>query len=434
MAYGAALVADATQVRIRSIAHGGAGVGEVVDGDGRTWFVAGALPGELVTAEPEKSAKRFVRGHVLEVLEAGEARGSPPCPIAAECGGCGWQHVDAEAQIELKRRIVADQLRKLPLEIGGAVASPQPLGYRRRARLHYEQVDGQLRLGFLRARSHDVVDMDTCPVLRPELDRALQKARDLASYLPPSGELLGLSDGRQVVLGLPGVRPDPELMEACDHLLDETLVGVVVRGGRKRDSVGRNQLQIDGGDGSFAVQAGPFAFAQAQREQNAALVEHVVRSARPSRKRVLELYAGNGNFTRGLARHAERVWTFDENRESVAALRDLAKDRGLSINAKHGSAEGTLRKLAKAERSYDVVVLDPPRAGLGKDASRDLARIASERVVYVSCDPSTLARDLAVLVDAGFRVEDVRVFDLMPMTPEVETVATLLAPRRGGRS
>lgn len=382
----------------------------------------------------EHEAKRFVRGRVVNVLEPSAARVPAPCPLADDCGGCGWQFVDPAAQTRLKRTIVADQLRRLPLAVEHVVPSPSALGYRRRARLHYTRVGGELVLGFHRHRSRDVVDVETCLVLGPELDASVQRVRELAPHLPDAGEVHGISDGRQVVIGLPGVRPEPALERACEGLLDPVLVGIVLRGGRRRRGIGVTQLAIDGGKGLVPSYAGPFVFAQAQREQNAALVDYVVRGARPAQKRVLELYAGNGNFTRALARHAARVWAFDDNRDAVVALRELAVEHGLSINAKQGGVEGTLRKLASAGRTYDVVVLDPPRGGLGKGPARDLAQLATQRIVYVSCDPSTLARDLEVLVGAGFTVEDVRVFDMMPMTSEVETAVVLHAPKRGDDS
>jgi 23S rRNA (uracil1939-C5)-methyltransferase len=153
----------------------------------------------------------------------------------------------------------------------------------------------------------------------------------------------------------------------------------------------------------------------------------VVAMARPAERRVLELHAGVGNFTRALARSAKRVWTVDGDREAVANLQRTVERCGLSVNVKRGQAETVLHKLAAGERPYDVVVCDPPRAGIGEQAASDLLAVARERIVYVSCDPATLARDLAVLLAPGspFSLVDLRVFDMMPMTAEVEVVATL---------
>lgn len=211
------------------------------------------------------------------------------------------------------------------------------------------------------------------------------------------------------------------------------LVGVQLRGGRERVGVGRTWIELDGNGPLPPVVQGPFTFSQAQSEQNAALVEHVVAMAQAGERRVLELHAGVGNFTRALARSAKRVWTVDGDRESVSNLQRTAERWGLSVNVKRGQAETVLAKLAKGERHYDVVVCDPPRAGIGEQAARDLLVVARERIVYVSCDPATLARDLAILAAEGspFRLVNLTVFDMMPMTAEVEVVATLA--RRGAK-
>lgn len=431
---------SSTIVKIRGVAHGGAGVGQAEDGaETRVWFVEGALPGERVRAVIDKSHKRWLRGHAVEILDAAPERVEPPCPLADRCGGCSWQHVDPAAQAELKRRIVAGQLRKLPIAVEHAVASPEALRYRRRARVHYQKrEDGGLELGFFGHHSHAIVNHGSCPVLEPALDWAIQRLRDWVEWLPDKGEVLGLCSGREVVLGLPGVRHDPEFeraIRACieaseDAALDDPeaplLRGVQLRGGRDRVGVGTTSLELDGDGPTPPVSQGPFTFSQAQAAQNRALVEHVVAMAQPAERRVLELHAGVGNFTRVLARSAKRVWTIDGDREAVSNLQRMAERWGQAINAKRGQAERLLAKLAGGDRHYDVVVLDPPRAGIGAQAARDLAAVARERVVYVSCDPATLARDLAALLESGsFEVVDLRVFDMMPMTAEVEVVATL---------
>jgi 23S rRNA (uracil1939-C5)-methyltransferase len=400
------------------------------EADTRTWLVRGGLPGELVEVALDREARRSLHGHVMRVLEPADARVDPPCSLAGECGGCGWQHVEPKAQAEYKRQVVADQMRDLlqdgSLTIPPTVTAGPALGYRRRVRMYYERDGDRLTLGFRRARAHELVDVPACPVLEPALDRAVQGVRALARHLPGSGNLLGISDGARAVLGLPGVRPEPALERALEQALDDVLVGVAVRGGRRRATIGRERLDVDGGKGLVAVPCGPFDFCQVQTAMNAKLVEHVAAAARPHGQRVLELHAGSGNLTRRLALEAKRVWTIEQTRETAKILRDLADRHGLAIKARHGAAEGALSRLAAANERYDVVVLDPPRRGLGEAASQDLTRVASTRIVYVSCDPATLARDVRVLVKGGFRLEDLRVFDMMPMTSEAEVVATLV--------
>ncbi|EDM77365.1 RNA methyltransferase [Plesiocystis pacifica SIR-1] len=437
-------------VRIHDLAHGGAGVGRPESETGtpegeaetRVCFVDGALPGERVRMRVDTENKRWLRGHCVEVLEAAPERSEAPCALADRCGGCGWQHVEASAQAKLKAKIVEGQLRRLPVVVAESLPSPSPLGYRRRARVHYRKTAAGLELGFYGQRSHAIVDCATCPVLDPALDWAVQQVRAWAQWLPERGEVVGLSNGSEVVLGLPGVRHDPELEAAIRAVLGEpkdgedseeskepVLLGVQLRGGRERVGVGRTHLELDGDGPTPPVSQGPFTFSQAQAAQNRNLVEHVAARVRESGRdaRVLELHAGVGNFSRVLARSAKAVWAVDGDREAIANLQRTAERWGLRINAKRGQAERLLAKLATSGRRYDVVVLDPPRSGIGEAAARDLLSVVRDRVVYVSCDPATLARDLAVLLaeGSGLELADLRVFDMMPMTPEVEVVATL---------
>jgi 23S rRNA (uracil1939-C5)-methyltransferase len=425
-------------VQIRDLAHGGAGVGSAIgdDADTRVWFVDGALPGERVRARVVTEHKRWIAGHMVELLVPGPDRVTPPCPLADRCGGCNWQHVDASVQAQLKAGIVNNQLRRLSVRPATVVPSPRALGYRRRARVHYQRQAGVLTMGFFAQRSHEIVDAQTCPVLDPALDWALQQLRGWVEFLPESGSVHGLSNGKQVVLGLPGVNHHVELEALVRAVIESTsaedhpgpsLLGVQLRGGRERVGIGQTWLELDGDGPTPPVVQGPFTFSQGQSEQNAALVRHVVDMAKPMDRRVLELHAGVGNFTRALARVAKRVWTVDDDREAVANLQRTVERWGLSVNVKRGQAERVLSKLAAGERTYDVVVCDPPRAGIGVDAARDLIRVARERIVYISCDPATLARDLAVMVGEGspFELVDLRMFDMMPMTAEIELVATL---------
>lgn len=415
--------------------------------DGLTWFVPGALPGELVEVEPEHRKARWARGRLAAVIEPAPDRAAPPDAAADRCGGCDWQHVAAERQGEHKREIVAGELRALVTDPARVLLHPvagPATGYRRRARMHYEKLPAgeagaeagaqpspeaqTLRLGFFARGSHDILDAHRCPVLRPELQHAFDRVRALAPFLPRQGQVLGLSDGQHAVLALPGVRPEEDVLAAAHALLDDRLVGILLRGGRQSVAVGTHELRLDGGDGLPPMRAHPFVFAQANAAVNRALVKHVARMARADGKRVLELHAGAGNLTRALARTAKRVWTLDDDREAKGLLRAMAEAENLPVNAKHGSAEGLVASLHERGVRYDVVVIDPPRAGLGEASAAQLATVVGERLVYVSCDPSTLARDLKVLVAGGLRIADVTVFDMMPMTAEVEVVATLERP------
>jgi 23S rRNA (uracil1939-C5)-methyltransferase len=416
-------------VRIRTLASGGDALGHAADGSPGTWFVPEALPGELVRVRPVKIAKKHVVGELVDVLEPSPLRRAPPSHDA--CGGCDWCHVDPAAQGELKLRIVAETLRDLGVEPRLHALPGTGHGWRRRARMHYRKDGDAFALGFHRRRSHDIADAHRCPVLEPALQHAFDRLRTAAAHLPREGEALGLTDGKKAVLGLPGVRPTPPLLAALSECLDKTLVGIELRGGRKAATVGKPRLSIDARDGLAPIEASPFVFVQAQAEGNRALVKHVLGKAKPDGARVLELYSGNGNFTRALARTAQRVWAVDDDREAVGALRRLAEEHDLPINAKHSDVANLVPKIAGGETRYDVVVADPPRGGLGREIAGAIASIATQRIVLVACDVATLRRDLDAMLKKGWAVADVTVFDLMPMTPEIEVVATLVRPRGG---
>lgn len=447
----AAVAVAPVRVAIHGIANGGEGIGRAEVGDARVWFVDGGLPGDVVLAEVVQAKPRMIRGRVIDVITASPLRVLPACRISDRCGGCGWQHVEAGAQAGLKQQIVADLLRKLGGPTPRAIASPQALGYRRRARMHFEKRGAGLQLGFFGRSGHVVIDAPVCPVLDGPLQHAAQRMRLAAPLLPNHGELHLLSDGARVVVGiaassdafgqripLPPLAGDGEVLRAgLTALLDEVLVGVAVAGPRGALSVGVEALELDAADPEdMSVRTGPFAFAQAQRAQNAALVAHVVAQAQAQRRgRGLELFAGAGNFTRGLAGLLRELTAVEVDGPAAAELQLLASRLavrgGMRVQVQREPAGATLKRVAEHNVRFDLVVLDPPRAGLGTAAARDLAKVARGRVIYVSCDPATLARDLEALIKGGLRLVDVAVFDMMPMTPEVETVAVLdVAPRR----
>jgi len=435
------------RVTIHAIAHGGEGIGRALedDADTRVWFIEGALPGDTVLAEPTQVKARMIRGRTLELIAPSPLRQEAPCVLADRCGGCGWQHVRADAQADLKAQIVTDLLRKLGVPIARVFASPAAEGYRRRARVHFEQGPAGLQLGFFGRGGHGVIDAEHCMVLDLPLRHALTKIRAVASALPARGELHGISDGTRAILGvaaqaevagqrvpLPPLIGDTEaLREQLQAVLDDTLVGIVVAGPRGGVGVGEATLELDAsGPEDMSVRTGPFGFAQAQADQNAALVAHVLRfAAGEKRRRGLELFAGAGNFTRGLARVTRELLAIETDAHGVAGLQQLAARLGVQGGARlivrREPAATALSRAAAAADRFDLVVLDPPRGGLGVAATRDLARVARGRTIYVSCDPATLARDLAVLTAGGHQVVDVSVFDLMPMTPEVEVVVVL---------
>ena len=378
---------DLVELHIDALAAGGDGVGRLADG--RVVFVPLAAPGDRVRARLVSLRSRFARAELDRVLEPGPARVAPACPVFGACGGCAWQHVVYDAQCEAKRAIVEDALRRIgrlaPPEVD-FVRSPRPLAYRARTRV---LVEGG-RVGYRRRASRELCAVEACPVLVPVVDDALRRL----VAAPPA------EDGEwELAAGAAGAVAHP------------------LRGPGEA-------LEIAAGGGSLRISPGVFFQAHAGLRER--LLEALARSAGAGAL-ALELYAGAGFFTLSLARAFARVVAVEGERDAAADLRH---------NAARAAASGVAVVEARVEEALadadllggarpDAVVLDPPRTGLAPGAAGRIAALAPRRIVYLSCDPATLARDAAALVAAGYALEGVVAFDLFPQTPHVEVLARL---------
>ena len=397
------------QLTIDSLAAGGDGVAR--DETGRVTFVPGTVPGDQAWVELRDQHPSYARGELVELVVAGASRRAPVCELFARraCGGCQWQHVAIAEQRAAKERIVAGALRHA-VAAGMRVApieTPVPdLGWRRRARLHWVRArgSGAAIIGLCQPGSRRITDVDMCPQLTESGNAILAVVRQhLAAGLHKRGELSLLvgADGRgHVVIHGPCTARVARALAA-----DPRIAGV---------RVGRRLL----GQPAVAVEHGLTAaadgFVQASVAGNDAIRDLVDRAARP-RGQVLELYAGNGNLTERLVDGAERVVAV----EKTPGYRE--RDR---VEWRSESADRAVRRLRKERRRFDWVVLDPPRTGAA-DVLGGVAALATRGVIYVSCDPATLARDVAALSQRGFRPVFATPIDTMPQTAHVEVVCVL---------
>jgi len=378
------------ELAITALAAGGDGVGR---DDGRVTFVPRTAPGDVVRVKLVKATSSFARGELVEVIEAGPSRVAPTCAyFEAGCGGCQWQHVARAAQLAAKQAFVASALRHhAALRVHPIEDPGPPLGWRRRARFHV--ANGEV--GLFAAASHRVIAIASCPQLVPALDRAL--AAVIAAH-PPSGELaLAIGHRGDVVVGVGGPWP------AAAALVGRAgIVGVVASDARHGEPI----VEIEPG-----LRGGPWDFAQASELGNRALVDRVLATVGPGPGRLLELYAGAGNFTRGLVAAG---WDVTASDAAAPAAPPAARFEVGPVD----------RVLASLTAAYDAIVLDPPRSGAA-DAIAGIVRLAAPRVIYVSCDPATLARDAGKLVAAGYVARDAWPVDLMSHTAHVEVVLLL---------
>ena len=424
------------EVDIHGLTSDGDGVGRLESG--QVVFVPGALPGDRVRVRLTTARKGIQLAELVELLDPSALRERGRCTIDA-CGGCALKNAAYAGQAELKRQRVLDNLSRLGhLDVSTKLGPTLTLGdgwrYRHRVRLHAAHVGGRWQLGYYAARSHTVVPVSGCPVLWRELEQAaLALGHELASF-PAEMRLKSVElahsrrDGRTAA-ALHGLGAVDHFRRSLSWIENAGLSGVRVLGGAAQWSHGNVELRYDHARAAdFDLRFEPTLFTQAFPEMNDRLVEAVMRAVQPKPElRIVELHAGVGNFTLPLASAGASVFAVERQRRAAIMARRNLRTAGLSARVVELADTEALAQLDDC----DVLVLDPPRTG-ARDVCRGVAGSrAVQRLVYVSCDSATLARDVAGLVHGGgFEVVAVEAFDMFPQTPHVEVVMTLERPHR----
>jgi 23S rRNA (uracil-5-)-methyltransferase RumA len=436
-------------LRIDRLDDDGRGVGTAAGLEVR---VAGALPGETVRAKVQHESPHAPRAWADLVATVGapsEERVPVACPGFGECGGCALQHLAYPAQLTYKRRLVEGALAALNVPVADVVPSAQELHYRNKAKyVIAARDDGGLRLGSYAPGSHRVVDMAGCQVPEEPIDAVARAAlkRLEAERLPAyderrrTGELRYLvvrasADGELlVVVVAAAARSRPALVRAARAIRAAypAVVGVVLNVNTTTGGAifGAEDIVLDGAGaladrvGDVRLELSARAFFQINRAQAARLYAHVARAAAP-RVRAVDLYSGVGGIALTLAQRGARVVAVETAAAAVADARRSATANGLHVDWLVADAAAGLSEAARRLGAIDLLVVNPPRKGLATAVRAAVQGARAPRVIYVSCGPHSLAADLAALVGAGYRVADVQPFDLMPGTPQVETVAVL---------
>jgi 23S rRNA (uracil1939-C5)-methyltransferase len=389
-------------VTVEKLVYGGDGLGRV---EGRVVLAPYVLPGERIRAEAAQEKPGLVRARLLEVLEAAPGRVPPPCAYFGRCGGCHYQHAPYELQLAAKRAILVEELQRLgkiepPAEI--EVIAGEPWGYRNRALFH---IEGR-RLGYRKARSHKLCAIDGCPISSPKVNETIGALNEMLrdSRWPLFLRSLEIfTDEEQVQLNVVDTdRPVARrFFDWCAEKISGLVPGALDYRGRYR--VGAN------------------SFFQVNRFLEDRLVAAAVAGAQG--ETALDLYAGVGLFAMALAETFHEVTAVEAGSTAVHDLQFNAERAGLAnLRAERNTTEAYLETL---ERAPDCVLLDPPRVGLGKAVVQRLSELRPPNVILVSCDPATLARDLAGLLAAGYQIERMSLVDLFPQTYHLETVVRL---------
>lgn len=427
------------ELTIEKLVYGGDGLARMQSGEHRakTVFVPFVLPGEQVEATTVEDRPGFARARLDRVLAPSSLRSEPPCPYFMECGGCQYQHIDYTAQLDVKTEILRETLRrtaKLELSVPIETHSSPPLNYRNRTRFHLRH-SPEFAIGYFRQGSHELLPIQQCPISSALINRALETFWKLGATREVPADVAQVemfsadNDERLLIeLYLDSQSNDHGALEDFARRLVSALpevCGIVsftrsARGSSERSAqeellAGDKRLEYRVTDETYSVSAG--SFFQTNRFLVPKLVELVI-GAHQGRLG-LDLYSGVGLFTVPLSHRFERVTAV----ESSPSVQDLRANVSANVKVSAQSTEAYL--LSATTLKPDFIVVDPPRTGLGARVCAQLNKLSAGAITYLSCDPATLARDLAQLISGGWRVSEVHLIDLFPQTFHVETCVML---------
>lgn len=421
-------------LEIEKMVYGGRGMGRI---DGKVVFVPFTAPGDRVQVEVVREKKDYMEAVPKTVEEESPLRVKPFCGLFGKCGGCQYQHISYPHQLKLKEKEVKESLLHLKgekdFEAVPAIPSSHDRGYRIRAQFKGGRKNKREVLGFYGPKSHQLVEVRECPLLHPlanEIFKGLQnwlgKKRE---YFVRNADIqISPAENKGVVqLHVEG-HYTPQMAETVGREIPG-VKGVLVAG-KKKISWGERTIlhrcpEVFG-KRSLQIQADFDSFTQVNPYQNGNLIERVVEWADLSgREKVLDLFCGSGNLTLPLAQRAGKVWGVDQDERAVKnAAENARKNQMENCLFIPATASAGIRRILAETDSVDVVVLDPPRAG-AKDGLDVLARMRPRKIIYVSCEPPTLARDLRRLGEMGFRLTRIQPLDMFPHTYHIEVIAEL---------
>lgn len=417
---------------IEKMIYGGDGLAR--SPEGKTVFVPFVLPGEEVTVEITEEKTGFIRANLKELLQTSEKRIAPLCPYFGNCGGCHYQHSNYEYQLEVKAAILRETFQrtgKFTWDNEILIHSSEPWSYRNRTRMKVS-TQADFVLGYYRAASNELLAVESCPISSPLINRAIQRIWELGrEHRTPDGiteiEFFADHEDLALLLEIYAVKPISGVQQLFLDLRERvpelrglslfSLAGTNASGSPQlAETVGESLLNYRAGEWTFRVSAGSFF------QTNRFLVDDLVRTVVKdvSGRMALDLYSGVGLFANHLSKRFHQVFAVESNQ---AALDDLKANAQKNVNIAAATTEQFLQK--SLNLNPDLVVADPPRAGIGERATKLLAALRVPRIIYLSCDPTTLARDLRLLLDFGYRIEEVHLIDLFPQTFHIESLVRL---------
>jgi 23S rRNA (uracil1939-C5)-methyltransferase len=420
---------NTVRLKIDALAYGPYGVARH---EGLVIMTPMTVPGDEAEIRIVEEKKNYAVGELVRIIQPSPDRQAPPCPYVGACGGCPWQMIRYEAQLAAKTKSVEDALRRIGkiegFELLPILPSPQEYRYRRRIRLHR---DKEGRLGFHRAFSHELIEVSSCMIATTNADLRLQDAREWAVGLRSRIVEVEIveSDRREQVVLVGKIDGDIASHDDAQNarFLDshKEVQGVVLFGRGWRRAWGEGKITVDCGAG-MTMNVDAEVFIQVNRAGNRRLVSELLAWGEfDERDRVLELYSGAGNFTLPIARRAAEIIAIEGDPRAIDNGRINSQANGLeNIRWVRSHVPQAARRLAEKGERFSKIVLNPPRSG-AKGLEDDVASLGADKILYVSCNPATLARDLAALSNKGYRATRIRPVDLFPHTFHVETLAEI---------
>ncbi len=421
-------------VEIEKMVYGGRGMGRV---NGKVVFVPFTAPGEKVQVEVVRERKDYIEAVLKNIERNSPLRVKPFCDLFGKCGGCQYQHLPYPEQLKLKEETLKDTLHRLirkgTFEVLTVIPSPHDRRYRIRAQLKVGMSAGRAVLGFYAWRTHRVVEVQECPLLHPLVNGILEGLRNWMgerSKVPIKGVEIQVSpdEGKGVVSLRIEASCRPKMLEEIGQRISG-VKGMIVKG-KQKISWGEWTLFYDWpellGKKRLHIQTSGESFFQVNPYQNWNLMRKVVEWAGlTGQERVLDLFCGSGNLTLPLAQQAWKVWGIDQDPQAIEHAAENARKNNLpNCQFIAASAEEGIKLVLREIDSVDVVVLDPPRPG-ARGTLDLLASLRPPKILYVSCEQPTLARDLTRLIDLGYNVKRIQPLDMFPQTYHIEVIGEL---------
>lgn len=433
---------------IRNIGNNGEGIGTY---EGYTVFVDGALPGEVVEARLYQCQKRFGRARLISIIQASPDRVQPPCPLFGTCGGCQVMHLAYAKQLEMKQQRVSDALVRIGkiegIEVPACMPSALNLAYRNKIQLPVRQGKEGLEIGLYARSSHDLIEVDHCEIHCAAGEEVYRKAKEIikqsgiSAYDPISGNGVlrhvliksAVHTEEVLIILVTNGEDSSEVSKIAERIMQqcENVKGVVQNINTRNDNVilGEDYRLLSGQPYiqeklcGLVFKVSPASFFQVNPQQAECLYAKALEFADlQGNETVLDAYCGVGTLSLMFARHAKQVIGV----ECVAeAIKDAKENAGLNSIDNATFVKANAEDYIKTLKSIDVILLNPPRQGCDPVFLERIGFLKPEKVIYISCDPATLARDLGILYQMNYRIEALQPFDMFPQTAHVECVVKL---------